>query len=179
MRIALILVSLLFAMPAFAQDAPEADASAVAPGCGTDNLKFAVKSNSSTHPVSKPEPGKALVYFIQDDKYFFSRPRPTVKWGVDGNWVGATQANAYFVFSVDPGEHHLCSEWQTSVGPFVGRQASATHFIAKPDHVYYFVAQDLFQKDTQPAAVRLTPFESDEALLLMSKFSFSTSQPKK
>ena len=179
MRAALILAALLFAMPALAQDAPEGDATAAAPGCGPANIKFAVKSDSSNHPVSKPEEGKALVYFIQDDQYFFSRPRPTVKWGVDGNWVGATQSNAYFAFSVDPGEHHLCSEWQTSVGPFAGHQASATHFVAKAGRVYYFVAQDLFQKDTQPAAVRLTPFESDEALLLMSKFSFSTSQPKK
>ncbi len=68
------------------------------------------------------------MYFLQDDKVFESRPRPTVKWGVDGNWVGATQRDTYFYLSVDPGEHHLCAEWESAVLINVGRPSAAGHF---------------------------------------------------
>src|SRR5258707_8501086 len=79
----------------FAQSGPNAPAAA-APGCGTGNTKFDVQSNKSQHPFLKPDPGKALIYFLQDDTYFLSRPSPTTRFGLDGTWVGATQSNAYF-----------------------------------------------------------------------------------
>jgi Protein of unknown function (DUF2846) len=173
------LVILLFASSAFAQTAPAPTGTAAAPGCGPADFSFEVKSDGSSHPVSQPKTGKALVYFMQDDKVFESRPRPTVKWGVDGNWVGATQANTYFYISVDPGEHHLCSEWQTAVIVTAGHQAAAAHFTAEAGQVYYFRAQDFFWKDTNAANVKLGPVDSDEAQLLMTQFGFSTSHQKK
>jgi hypothetical protein len=114
-------VLLAFASPSFAQSAPVA--TAVAPGCGVENIKFDVQSNKSQHPFVKPVPGKALVYFLQDDTYFESRPRPTTRFGIDGAWVGATQSNAYFYFAIDPGEHHLCAGWQSFVGLTAGLSA--------------------------------------------------------
>jgi hypothetical protein len=173
------LMMLLFASSAFAQGAPAGRGTAAAPGCGPTDFKFEVKSSDSSHPVTQPAAGKALVYFLQDDKVFESHPRPTVKWGVDGTWIGATQANTYFYISLDPGEHHLCSEWQTSVIVTAGHQAAAAHFTAEAGQVYYFRAQDFYWKDTNAASVKLNPVDSDEAQLLMSKFGFSTSQPKK
>jgi hypothetical protein len=172
------LMVLLFASSAFSQNAPTATGSAAAPGCGRTDSKFEVKSGDSSHPVAQPEPGKALVYFLQDDKVFESHPRPTVKWGMDGNWLGATQSNTYFYTSVDPGEHHLCSQWQTSVIITAGHQAAAAHFTAEAGQVYYFRAQDFFWRDTSAANVKLGPVDSDEAQLLMTKFGFSTSHPK-
>src|SRR6266404_1103969 len=88
------LLFLAFATISSAQNAPTE--TAAAPGCGAENTKFDVKTDRSQHPFVKPEPGKALVYFLQDDAYFQSVPRPTTRFGLDGNWVGATQANAYF-----------------------------------------------------------------------------------
>lgn len=179
MKPALMLLVLLFAIPAFAQNAPAANASAEAAGCGPDNVSFSVKSNRSTHPVTQPESGKALVYFLQDDKIFASRPRPTVKWGVDGNWIGATQSNAYLSFSVDPGEHHLCAEWQTAVIVGAGHQSAANHFTAEAGQTYFFRAQDFFRQNVSPGRLKLAPVDSDEAMLLMSKYGLSTSKPKK
>jgi hypothetical protein len=173
------LMVFLFASFAFAQNVPPATASAAAPGCGPTNVNFEVKSNGSSHPVTQPEDGKALVYFLQDDKVFESRPRPTVKWGVDGTWIGATQANTYFSIAIDPGEHHLCSEWQTSVIITAGHQAAAAHFTAEAGQTYYFRAQDFYWRESGVASVKLGPVDGDEAQLLMSKFGFSTSQPKK
>jgi len=173
------LMILLFASSALAQGAPSPTSTAATPGCGSTDFKFEVKSSDSSHPVTQPEAGKALVYFLQDDKVFASHPRPTVKWGMDGNWIGATQANTYFYVSVDPGEHHLCSEWQTAVIVTAGHQAAAAHFTAEAGRVYFFRAQDFYWKDTGAANVKLNPVDSDEAQLLMTKFGFSTSQPKK
>jgi hypothetical protein len=150
-----------------------------APGCGSEDVKFAVKTESKQHPMPSPEPGKALFFFLQDDAKFDSRPRPTTQFGIDGTWVGATQANSYFYVSVDPGEHHLCANWQSFVGAGPIRSTAALHFTAEAGKIYCFAAQDIFRTDHPPAEVVLEALDSDEAQLLMSSFAFSTSQPKK
>ena len=165
-----VLMILLFASSAFAQNAPSATGTAAAPGCGPADF---------SHPVTQPEPGKALVYFLQDDKVFVSRPRPTVKWGMDGNWVGATQADNYFYLSVDPGEHHLCTEWESAMLINASRQSAAAHFTAEAGQIYYFRAQDFYGRESGAANMKLGPVDSDEAQLLMTQFGFNTSHPKK
>src|SRR5882762_1272192 len=172
-----------FATASFAQNAPTA--AAAAPGCGAENTKFDVKTDRSQHPFVKPEPGKALVYFLQDDAYFQSVPRPTTRFGLDGNWVGATQANAYFYVSVDPGEHHLCADWQSFVGFNVAQKSAAAHFTAEAGGVYFFVVNDRADaagehgEQQRPAGMKLSALDSDEGQLLMSKFGFSTSRVRK
>jgi hypothetical protein len=170
-----------FAVPSFAQNAPTE--TAAAPGCGAENTKFDVKTDHSKHPFVKPEPGKALVYFLQDDSYFLSTPRPTTRFGLDGNWVGATQANAYFYVSVNPGEHHLCAGWQSFVGFNVAQKSAAAHFTAEPGGVYIFVVNDHADRGgdehQRPAGMKLSALDSDEGQLLMSKFGFSTSRARK
>ena len=174
------LLLLAFATPSCAQNAPTS--AAAAPGCGADNTKFDVKTDRSQHPLVKLEPGKALVYFLQDDTYFQSVPRPTTRFGLDGNWVGATQANAYFYVSVDPGEHHLCADWQSFVSFNVAKKSAAAHFTAEAGSVYFFVVNDHAdsgREHERPAGMKLSPLDSDEAQLLMSKFGFSTSRVRK
>src|ERR1041384_3012646 len=96
------------APPTLAQPVPPAPAGqVVAPGCGDNREKWAVSTDRSKHPLATAEAGKALVYFLQDDTNFRLTPRPTTRFGLNGSWVGATQANAYFYVSVDPGEQHL------------------------------------------------------------------------
>jgi len=172
-----MLLILLFATSAFAQNAP--NGTAAAPGCGPEGGGFKVKSNDRQHPFVQPEAGKALVYFLRDDKFFDSRPRPTLKWGMDGAWVGATQSNAYFYLSVDPGEHHLCTVWQTLVVLTADKQAAAAHFTAEAGGVYFFIARDINHEGSREPAIKLGPVDSDEAQLLMSTYAFSTFQPKK
>lgn len=172
-----ILAFFLLASASFAQNPPTG--TAMAPGCGPEQGSFKVKSDEHRHPVTQPEPGKALVYFLQEDKVFESRPRPTVKWGLDGAWVGATQSDAYFYLSVDPGEHHLCSMWQTAVIVGAGHQAAAASLFAEPGGVYYFIARNRYWNETHTAYVKLEQLDPDEAQLLMSKFAFSTFQLKR
>jgi len=143
--------------------------------CGPAQVYFDVKTSHPTQtPPAKPDAGKALIYFLQDDSSFPLRPRPTTRFVVDGAWIGATHANSYFFVSVDPGVHHLCAEWQ-SYG--FGRKAAAAHFVAEPGGVYYMVAENTGTR----GFVKLSfgPADSDEALLLMKDFSLSTSHSKK
>ena len=150
-----------------------------APGCGPVDQKLDVKTDKKNHPVGNADGGKAIIYFLQDDREFLSHPRPTVRLGIDGQWVGATHADSYFHVAVDSGVHHLCADWQTSVGIAMGRQVAALHFTAEPGKVYYFRAKNFWQTERGPAELKFTPVDSDEGQLLVSGYSYSTSQTRK
>jgi len=177
MKILLVVILSGFATSAFGQSA--APQTAVAPGCGDGSIKFDVKTNRSQHPFAKPDPGKALVYFLQDDSFFQSVPRPTTRFGLNGSWVGATNANAYFYVPVDPGEQHICAGWQSFVGFSTGDKNAAAHFTAEAGNSYFFVARNHFLREHGIASIKLEPVDSDEAQLLMTKFGFSTSHARK
>jgi uncharacterized protein DUF2846 len=102
----LLAVVLLGAVPAPAQDSGAAELTAA--GCGPISQSFDVKTTDSQHPVSQPEAGKALVYFVVN--YYAA---PTMRMGVDGTWMGANNGKSYFFFQVAPGEHNFCVAWQS------------------------------------------------------------------
>lgn len=161
---------------------PLATAQTVSPvaagGCGPAGVHFEVKTEKQ-HPLVRPENGKALVYLIQDDTQFQSRPRPTTRIGIDGTWVGATKSNSYFHVSVDPGEHDLCSNWQSFVGFNKGHTAAAVRFKAEAGQTYYFLVRNSWVSELQkPAEIELKPVNGAEGQLLASKFSLSISHPK-
>jgi hypothetical protein len=58
----------------------------------------AVQGSNTKHPVTRPEPGKPLVYFMQDDQDYEHVPRPTVRWGLDGTWGGRDVCEQLFLF---------------------------------------------------------------------------------
>ena len=163
---------LLLGSLSFGQNAP----SASAPECGPMDAYFKVKT-SEAHPAIQPDSAKAVVYFLQDDAEFLSRPRPSTRIGVDGSWVGATNANSYFYVFLAPGEHHLCASWQSSGIITVSRKTAAAHFTAEPGATYFFRARDFWVAGY--GHVELQPLDSDEGQLLVREFSFSSSVPKK
>jgi len=152
---------------------------AAAPGCGKDNTKFEVQTTKSHYPFLKPDAGRALVYFLQDDTDFISRPRPSTRFGLDGSRIGATNSHSYFYVSVDPGEHHLCAGWQSFVGFNTGHIAAAASFMAAAGSSYFFLVKNRSSHENFPAFMKLEPLDPDEAQLLMSKFALSTSHAKK
>jgi hypothetical protein len=83
----------LGALPVLAQD--DAAAARTAAGCGPSGEMFNVQTTDLKHPVGQTEQGKALVYFFVD---FVTAP--TMRVGVDGNWVGANDGKSYFFFQV-------------------------------------------------------------------------------
>ncbi|MFZ0773026.1 MAG: hypothetical protein WCA49_22570 [Candidatus Sulfotelmatobacter sp.] len=165
-----LLTILLLTISGFTQENP------AAVGCGDPKAKFDVKTEHGQHSA-QPEAGKALLYFIEDDSNFWSNPKPTTRMGIDGEWVGATHGSSYFYVPVDPGVHHLCASWQTTVVLGRGHMTSAAHFAAEAGSVYYFVVKDIWTRDGQ-SDMSLNPLDSDEGLLLANKFSFSTFHSK-
>jgi hypothetical protein len=171
------LLVLLLTGSAFAQS----EATSLTAGCGPRAVSFQVRTDKKQHPLASPEPGKALVYIIQDDNQFQNSPKPTTRIGVDGYWVGATHGDSYFYLSVEPGSHNLCADWQSSVlivGR--GRKDAAIHFDAEAGQVYYFRVEDAWQgpRYPYPALINLRPADPAQAHLLMSQAAFCESRPK-
>ncbi len=158
---------LLAASPLLAQD--DAATARAAAGCGPSGEMFNVQITDQKHPAGQPEPGKALVYFFVD---FVTAP--TMRVGVDGNWVGANYGKSYFFFQVDPGEHNVCTEWQS--GTFKKsseRIGEAMHIKAEAGKTYYLRLIFAYQR------MQLETADEAEAHFLIGSSLFATSQPKK
>jgi hypothetical protein len=165
------LVVLLFTIAAFAQD--PAAVSAAQAACGPSNVKYDVKDDNSQHTVGQPEAGKALVYVIQD---IGSISCITTKIALDGAWVGANHHNSYFSFAVDPGERHLCANWQSH---FVrlSQVVGLAHFTAEAGKVYFFRTRAIGYGG--PTFFDIEPIDSDQGRLFVASIPLSISHPKK
>jgi hypothetical protein len=95
------------ALPTLAQSQVAVERGAA--GCGPEQ-QFDVKLDGTVHSAAQPEAGKGLIYVFED--VFAGQ---TLRIGADGSWVGATKPKSYVYFSLAPGEHHVCTDWQTSV----------------------------------------------------------------
>jgi hypothetical protein len=171
-----VLVFLLFsfASAAFAQDSPPPEA--IAQGCGSGESAFEIASERA-HPLAGPQNGKAIVYLIEDDRLFASRSRPTVDWGIDGEWIGATSANSYFYVYVSPGHHDLCTLWRVNARLTTGRQSSVASLIAEPGKAYYFAVADVFSPSARTTGMRLASVDEAQGKAMTSQFRHSTSKP--
>jgi hypothetical protein len=173
MRAALALV--LFAIAALAQDTPAVSASEAA--CGPSNVKLDVKNDDSQHTVGQPEAGKALVYVIQEiGSVNCIAGCITTRIALDGAWVGANHHNSYFSFAADPGERHLCANWQshfTRLSQIVG----LVHFTAEAGKVYFFRTRVLGATSTN--FFDFEPIDSDQGRLFVASIPLSISHPKK
>ena len=174
---ALLLFALL-TVPAFVQD--QAAAARAAAGCGPDKVQFDVQTDKHQHSGSQPEAGKALVYVFENEK----RDRDalpilnvTTRIGLDGQWVGANHGNSYFFFSADPGDHDVCTSWQSSLTMY-SKLASAASLTAEAGKVYYFQTT-VDQRNHHQPGVRIRPVDPAEAKLLLAASSLSNSHPKK
>jgi len=158
-------------------------------GCGPDQTKFEVKRDSHSHPTGASEAGKVLVYVFGDSELDNTAIRIgalNTRVGVDGEWVGAYGSKSYMYFSVAPGEHRLCTSQQSSIKSRRDSTASATTFTAEEGKVYYFRTQptptSLAASTTTGVPngeVELAKLDPAEAQLMMRKWGYSTSQPKK
>jgi hypothetical protein len=166
MKVALI--ALLLALPAFAQ-APSAASTAA---CGPEKASFDVKLDKSQRGPEQPDPGKALIYFIQDiGRQRFGVGIAALTWvGLDGTWVGANKNNSYFSVSVEPGEHHACSIVRSEL---LGHPVEFLHFTSEVGKVYYFRAR------YAAGFLNIDAVDSDEARYLIDTYPQSISQPKK
>ena len=178
--IRILVVSLLtmLALPVHAQN--QEAAARTAAGCGADNVQFDVKTDKSLHPQGQAPAGKALVYVFEVEKTdpaAFKVGAVTIRIGLDGQWVGANHGNTYFYFSVDPGDHSICANWQSSLGR-LSKLASAISLKAEAGQVYYFLTK-VAERSRDNPAVWMEAVDPAEAKLLIASSSLSNSHPKK
>jgi len=164
---------------------PQGDQATVArtaAGCGPGNADFDVKTDNKQHPLSQPEPGKALVYFLHvetQDGGVINKGWVTSRVGIDGRWVGANHGKSYFSVPLDPGQYVVCTDWQSRIKTY-SRQSAATSFTAEAGKVYFFRTSVM-----EITAIQRTPgmklelIDNAEGQLLVSSSALSTPQAKK
>ena len=116
--------------------AVQASAKTILPdACGDDSIKFDVNTEKN-QPVPEPPPaGSAQIVFVEEQNARTSFQMITVRYGVDGNWVGANYGDSYFVANVTPGLHHLCVNSQGDK-----KAVGLTSFTAEAGKIYYYEA---------------------------------------
>lgn len=105
--------------------------------CGTAQANFSVHKAKDTQVPLQPPPGKALVYIIEtmERTPFISS---NVNIGMDGAWLGATSSNSHMSFTVDPGLHHLCADYQGHAIDLEQLSNPLLHQLnAQAGHTYY------------------------------------------
>jgi hypothetical protein len=169
-----ILLATLFASPLFAQEHLALVPGATRGGCGPSEMQFEVQRNPHQHTVAPADAGKAIVYVFEDIEH-----GPTMKVGVDGTWVGANKGKSYFFFSLEPGEHQVCANWQSGVFKKTAQRiGSAITLRAEAGKVYYLRIQ-VYERSERDHNVKLEPVETAEGQFLISASGFSTFHPKK
>jgi len=164
------MMKVLFALLVCAVSVPASAQSADAlyrQACGPKDAQFTVQQ-AKGQPPTAPEPGKALVYFIQieDSPIFITRV------GLDGAWVGVIHHDSYIFASVAPGEHHACVASQDRKRP----GAELAHFTAEAGRTYYYLVRGITGSVTYTLLFDVA--DRDEALYLIASDPMSVAQPR-
>jgi hypothetical protein len=168
------LVLLLFASPVLAQDSTPNPLAAA--GCGANEVHFEVKTNKKQHPTAQPDAGKGLVYVIGgawSDYVAVHVGTPPTRFGIDGSWVGANGYRSYFFFSVEPGDHRLCTSVQSKIERMVKSSTAATSFTAEAGKTYYFQTKTP-DRPNSSEEIKLVQVDPAEAQVLIAAAAFST-----
>jgi hypothetical protein len=174
------IVFLFLGVTAFAQQkelfSQQPGQNRLASACGPANVNYKVSLDRSQRGPIPPETGKARVYFLQDDGSGVGGTTlgsQTTRYAVDGAWLGADRGNSWFAVAVAPGEHHVCTEIQSSLV----QRLELAHFTAEAGKSYFFrnrlfVSGYAYLLDFEPA-------NSDEAAFLISLYPMATATAKK
>ncbi len=149
----------------------------LASACGPQDQDYKVRLDRSQHGPLPPQAGKALVYFIHDDGTGVGGAGlgyPTTKYAVDGSWVGANHGASWFAVAVTPGEHHVCTELQSSL---LAERVELAHITAEAGKNYYFRTQLVLSRSVE--LLEFEKIDSDEAAYLYSEYPMATATAKK
>lgn len=178
LRILMLLWMLGVAASGFSQIIPDTTHPTAA--CGNDKTAFVV-SRGQVGDTATTDTGKATVYFVELYNLLDKgrANRPTIRHAIDGRWLGATQGFTYLSTTVDPGPHHLCSQWQSHFER-LSDQVSLNNFDAEAGKHYYFRVQINVEGASGGGAVSidLQQVSEDEGRFLVSEAAQSISKPK-
>ena len=172
----IILATILFTSAALAQD--EAAIAKAKAACGPEKTTFDVSIDHSNHPAPQPEAGKAVVFLASEVvTNYFKHSAFTARIGINGNWIGALKSNTYIYFSVEPGEQHLCANWQSRLSSR-NERVTLANFTAEAGKTYYIRLRGSGQGQDLPPLIDLELINSDEGQLLVASSPLATSQAK-
>jgi hypothetical protein len=117
-----------------------------------------------------------LIYIVQDIGEARCTGCALTKVGLDGTWVGANQGSSYFFFTAEPGEHHLCVNWQSRL-KIKSRAFAMTSVTAEAGKIYYFRSRVVFTRADY--TFDLDRVNSDQGKFLVALSAFSGSHPRK
>lgn len=177
--ICILSACLLLTSFAAAQNAPTVKQAESA--CGSFHINFHVDESAPEHVLAPVVAGKAQIYviedFIQPPTFQIGHFAPTVRIGVDGQWVGADRGSSYLFLELDPGEHHLCVNWQSKFRR-LSKLVSVTQLIVQPNRTYYFRARILTRDIYEGSSwytLDLEPIDVDKAELLLAQYPHAKS----
>ncbi len=166
---------------AFLACAGQAQATTLPDACGDDKVKFDFKTEKNQPAPAPPEPGKAQIVFVENENQMIGPfMYATVRYGMDGAWVGANKGDSYFTVTVDPGVHHLCASWQSAIH-MLKKNIDVAFFTAEPGKVYYFAAQVLViptGKNSANYTFGLSQLNEDEGKYRVKAWKRATSKPE-
>jgi hypothetical protein len=145
--------------------------------CGNAAVKFDVKTEKNATAPSSPDSSNARVVFLEAlNKPGSVLVKPTVRFGLDGVWVGAVKGNSYFTVSLPSGEHHVCAAWQSKFNTY-RKNVGLAALNVEPGKTYYVRYKvDLIATENGAAAITdLAPINEDEARFLLKTSELATS----
>jgi hypothetical protein len=147
--------------------------------CGPETTQFTT-SHGEVGDAAPPEsPEKATVYVIEiynlADKGRFARP--TIRVGMDGSWIGATQGFSYLRFPAEAGTRHLCVRWQSVFGR-LSQQVALLNFDAEAGKTYYLRVPIAVEGNSGAISIDLQQVSEDEGRFLVSEAARSVSKVK-
>jgi len=137
-------------------------------------MQFDVKLDDTLHVLAQPEAGKAIVYIFEDD---FSGP--TMRIGVDGSWVGATTGKSFIYFTLAPGDHNVCTEWQSTVFKKTSERIGAARTLTVEAGKVYYLRMTFEEVRQTSGRIRFELSDNAEGQFLLSSSALSNSHPKK
>ena len=163
---------ILLSCAVFAQD--EAAIAKAKSACGPDNIFFDVYTGEETHALATPAPGKALVFVIGEN-VTCAACDVTVRVGMDSAWAGAIEGSSWIAMNVEPGEHHLCTNWQSSLAGR-RRHVALAGFTAENGKVYFF---RLRVNTREEPVLDLDAINGDEGRYLVAEYRASEFHARK
>jgi hypothetical protein len=168
----------VFFLCVFLASAGRALAAPLPDSCGDPKIKFDVKTEKDKHPISASVPGKATIVFLErENQMVVPFSSATVRFGIDGSWIGADYSNSYFALDVAPGVHHICASWQTALRS-AKSSTDLTSLTVEPGKVYYIAATVTVRGEYGGIGFDLTPIDADKAKFWVAQSKRSISKPK-
>ncbi len=197
---ACMLVALLLPFPASAQNLSPAEnvqmlrnIRTAEAACGDSTVRFKVKRVNGPSEAPAPLARSARVVVLESglgygDEYFVpkgnSRPKhynklpqrltPTVRMGMDGQWMGALRGNDFFTFTAPPGEHHLCVQFQSAKNAGTSPRlpmAFLSRMKADAGQTYYFQISYMVIHNLNKWGLELHPLPEYSGRLIWSRSS--------